>query len=424
MLALLIWVPACIGEGGDPTPRAGASTTPDSLGTVTIAPGEPIQIGTLLTASAGPDSETAADALRGVELALDFLDGTLDGETGTLLEHPVELVMADERCASEVGQAGGFDDIGDLLGVIGPGCAEAVIGQQGAALADAGVVMISPSATDAVLTDPAVRPPTFFRTAYNARVEGVAVADFVTGELDVTRGAVAYQDPSPTGPAASFRTAFEEGGGLVTLSGSVADDGAGAGRVLGEMAVGSSQAVYVQARRPVCADAARQADSLPTLQMAAVVVGAGCFDSAFLGETVGRDNSYVAGPDLTLMQQDDFYRVEFLAAYLDQFGTQPIGAFHAQAYDATLILLDAIDLIAASSEDGTITIGRAALRDAVEATSDVFGLSGILTCTETGDCVPDARIAIYKLPDVPLAGGSSDAEPVFSETVTLADVAP
>ena len=70
----------------------------------------------------------------------------------------------------------------------------------------------------------------------------------------------------------------------------------------------------------------------------------------------------------------------------------------AHAFDATNILLDAVESVAQQGEDGTLLIGRQALRDAVAATADYAGLTGTLTCSEFGDCA-DAKIAVSNVVD-------------------------
>ncbi|MCI0576731.1 MAG: ABC transporter substrate-binding protein, partial [Chloroflexi bacterium] len=85
-----------------------------------------------------------------------------------------------------------------------------------------------------------------------------------------------------------------------------------------------------------------------------------------------------------------------------QYGEAPIQAFHAHAYDATMILLNAIDAVAQEGRDGTLLIGRQALRDEVAGTSGYAGLTGTLTCDEFGDCA-DPRIEVVRLDD-PAAG--------------------
>ena len=61
------------------------------------------------------------------------------------------------------------------------------------------------------------------------------------------------------------------------------------------------------------------------------------------------------------------------------------GAF-VFAFDATNMLLNAIETVAVKEEDGTLHIGRQALRDALYATNGYEGVSGSITCDEFGDC--------------------------------------
>ncbi|UCC88306.1 MAG: hypothetical protein JSV81_03090, partial [Anaerolineales bacterium] len=72
------------------------------------------------------------------------------------------------------------------------------------------------------------------------------------------------------------------------------------------------------------------------------------------------------------------------------------------AYDAANIVLEAIQTVAVQEEDGTLHIGRQALREALYATSGFQGLTGSLTCDEFGDCGA-ARFKVVRLDD-PAAG--------------------
>jgi basic membrane protein A len=85
----------------------------------------------------------------------------------------------------------------------------------------------------------------------------------------------------------------------------------------------------------------------------------------------------------------------FIARYQAKFGTLPMGIFHAQAYDAINIVKAAIEKVAVQEVDGTINIPRQALRDAVAATKDFTGISGVLTCNVNGDCA-NPIIGVYE----------------------------
>jgi branched-chain amino acid transport system substrate-binding protein len=93
----------------------------------------------------------------------------------------------------------------------------------------------------------------------------------------------------------------------------------------------------------------------------------------------------------------------FVTNFKEKFGRPPGNApYHAHAYDAASVLLDAIEKVAIQDADGTLHLGRQALRDAIYATSGYQGLTGSLTCSEFGDCGA-ANFKVVRLDD-PAAG--------------------
>jgi branched-chain amino acid transport system substrate-binding protein len=95
--------------------------------------------------------------------------------------------------------------------------------------------------------------------------------------------------------------------------------------------------------------------------------------------------------------------------------------FHAHAYDAMNVLFEAIKTAAIQNDDGSLSIPRTALRDAVQGTNGYEGIIGTITCTELGDCATSVTIGVYKVPDVGFLDPA--AKPVFTETKTLDEVA-
>jgi branched-chain amino acid transport system substrate-binding protein len=75
-------------------------------------------------------------------------------------------------------------------------------------------------------------------------------------------------------------------------------------------------------------------------------------------------------------------------AYEAKFGSAPLSIFHAHAYDAMNMVLACIEnpSVTFKSEDGTLHIGRQALRDCMYATQNFAGLTGTLSCSQYGDC--------------------------------------
>jgi branched-chain amino acid transport system substrate-binding protein len=93
----------------------------------------------------------------------------------------------------------------------------------------------------------------------------------------------------------------------------------------------------------------------------------------------------------------------FVTKYVENYGAAPGDTpYHAHVYDATNLLLNAIQIVAIEEADGTLHIGRQALRDALYATSGYEGLTGKLGCDEYGDCGA-IRLQVVRLDD-PAAG--------------------
>jgi branched-chain amino acid transport system substrate-binding protein len=78
------------------------------------------------------------------------------------------------------------------------------------------------------------------------------------------------------------------------------------------------------------------------------------------------------------------------------------------------MIFAAIEKVAVQDEDGTLHIGRQALRDALYATTDFPGLTGTLSCTATGDCGAPI-LAVYQVqsadPSTWNPGAAADSNP-------------
>ena len=73
-------------------------------------------------------------------------------------------------------------------------------------------------------------------------------------------------------------------------------------------------------------------------------------------------------------------------AYFDEFGEDPLTVFSAFAFDATNVILGGIERVGIVDADGTLHVGRQALRDALFATAGFTGLTGTIACDPLGDC--------------------------------------
>ncbi|MEE8390117.1 MAG: ABC transporter substrate-binding protein, partial [Anaerolineae bacterium] len=117
-------------------------------------------------------------------------------------------------------------------------------------------------------------------------------------------------------------------------------------------------------------------------------------------ESVGADGTGMYFLGITM--PEGVANAEFRSKYESRYGESPPGDVYGYAYDAANLLFDAIEAVAVQEEDGTLHIGRQALRDALYATTDFEGVTGTLTCDEFGDC-GTARFNIVRLDD-PAAG--------------------
>jgi ABC-type branched-subunit amino acid transport system substrate-binding protein len=147
---------------------------------VEVGIGEPLYLGALLSL----DRDSGRDALASVRLAVDYLDGVFDGIDGELLGHRIALVEEDDGCSAAAGRTGALRLLEEphLLAVIGTTCSSAALGAAARVLGDAGVTMVSPSATAPALTDPEREDRTFFRTVFNDRLQAAVVAEFAVSE--------------------------------------------------------------------------------------------------------------------------------------------------------------------------------------------------------------------------------------------------
>jgi branched-chain amino acid transport system substrate-binding protein len=417
---------ACTTSSGAAPGSREAGSPADPVGSVTIAPGDPIVLGTLL-ATSGPTPELGTDSLRGVEMAVDYLDGRFDGHAGTLLGHPVELVDRDEACDVGTARRGAEELAGrsDIVAVIGTTCSSTALRGVARILSGAGVLMVSPSNTDPRLTDPLAHEPYYLRVAYDERIQGAAVADFADRDLEA-RLAATMSDGGPYAPEppAGFEERFRAFGGVTSASVVVPDDDGDARRLLDVVGALEPDVLYAAAAGSGCRRVSDLVDGTGDLADAAFILSEGCQISSAVTSRAAPGRAYVAGPDLSRSARGEFYGSEFLPAYRDRFGTDPIGPFHAYAFDSATLLFDAIEVSAERDDDGRVRIGRSALREAAFSTDGYLGLSGTLTCTPLGDCTTDVAMAVFQLPDVPLEGGDMDADPVFRETLSLGDIEP
>jgi branched-chain amino acid transport system substrate-binding protein len=424
-VAVLALVASACSNDEDPGGEGGGTEAPaeDEFGSVEVAAGEPINIGTLMVIS-GADAALGQDSQNGAVLASDYLDGTFDGVDGQLLEHDIKWSHEDELCTAEGGQAGATALAADptIVAVIGTSCSSAALGVADTIFSEKGILLFSPSNTNPALTSEEAHQPFYARTAHNDRIQGAIVAEYALNEQDATKLATIHDEsPYTQGLTAAAAVNFEAGDGTVTAQEQINSEDTDFKPVLRTIAEGDPDVLYAPVFVAACSLILKQAlDIMPDVT---IMASDGCMSSDTLKNAgAAVDGVYVSSPDISVFQEGDFYANQFTPAYEEQFGSEPTSVFHAHSFDAANVLFDAIEQVAVQNDDGSLSIPRTALRDEVFATSGYEGLTGIITCTELGDCATDVTIGIFEGPNWPVEGGEGDGKAIYSDVKSLDDV--
>jgi branched-chain amino acid transport system substrate-binding protein len=409
------------GGGGGGTDKCST----DPLGCVSVKAGDPIRFASLLAIS-GDVATLGVDSNNGIKLGIDYLDGAFDAKDGQLLEHPVTLQEEDDLCSKDGGQAGATKLAADktIVAVVGTSCSSSALGVADTILGAKGILLVSPSNTAAGLTDPSLHQPFYLRTAQNDAIQAKVVADFVSKKLTFTKAATIHdQSPYAAGLTGGFKTFFEGIGGSVTAEEAITTGDTDFKPLLTSIAQTGPQLIYLPDFNPECGLIAKQAKDIPDLADVALMGSDGCNASTFFDQAGSAGDGFylsspVASPGATTSQ----LLTDYNAAYKAQFGN-PTASFNANSFDAFNIIAEAIKKAAVKNADGSLSIPRTALKDAIYQTKDYEGITGPLTCISTGDCQSQlaVNIGVYQSPDSPYNPATPDAKPIFSETFTLTE---
>jgi branched-chain amino acid transport system substrate-binding protein len=366
-----------------------ASPPADDLGVVTIPPGEPIHIAYWGVLS-GADASLGQDSLYGVELAAT--------DKGKLLDHDISVTTEDGLCTPEGGATAAQKMAADstLVGLIGSACSDETVGGI-STLNDAGLLTISPSNTRPSLTAPDRGPEYagYMRTAHSDAFQGKAVAEFVFNELGLTKAATIH-DGSAYAEALQqvFADEFGTLGGEILIQEAVSKGQTDMKPVLTRVAASSPEVIYFPIFVAEGGFITAQAKEVPGLEDTVLIGSDGMFTIDMVNAAgPAAEGMYLSSPNFSAFQAG---YADFTAKYEAKVGSAPISAFHAHAYDAANILFAAIEKVAVKADDGTLHIGKQALRDAVYATKDFQGLTGVLSCSASGDCGAPL-IAVYQV---------------------------
>jgi branched-chain amino acid transport system substrate-binding protein len=370
LVALSLVVGACA-----PTPTAQPFTYEDEWGVVVVKKGEPIRIGFAAALSGAGLDVLGIDEQRGAQLAV--------ADKGSILGFPIELVSEDDQCSAEGGitVANKFVSDPSIVAVVGNMCSSGCLAAMDI-YQEHGYTMVSPSCTGVVLTTRGNKA--FNRVCWNDRIQGPAAAKFLREQLKLERVAIIH-DGSPYGEGLvnAMAAAFEEMGGKVVAREAVNVGDTDMRPLLERIKAANPQAIYFGG---FVAEGAYLAAQRLDVGMADVIfMGADGILAADFIKAAGKGaegvyasaaNPAEAGPGMA----------DFLKAYQDKYGEKPPAPFHAHAYDAAMVIMNAIEKVAKVDPQGNLHIGRKALNEAIRNTKNYQGLTGIITCDENGDC--------------------------------------
>ncbi|WP_419848494.1 branched-chain amino acid ABC transporter substrate-binding protein [Candidatus Poriferisocius sp.] len=368
-----------------------------SLGTVTVRPGDSIQIRSI--SSFDPSGPGEKDYLRAVELAVEDygpIHGGFSFEVGEGIDDPCSADSGPSMAGAALADA-------STVGVIGPSCS-ATATTAVPLITAGGLVVISMSNTSPLLTsDLAGTPsehyqPGYYRTAHNDLYQGEAVSAFLHDEFGPLNVAVVHEGDAYTqGLAEAFRSAFERRGGMITDFIKIELGATDLSEVLDQIAAGQPDAVFM----PLLAN--------PTAELLEVLREHEAFDDTVLVsgdaalhhsllELPTTEGIFIAGPDRdygdNINQATGVDAKQAAERFEAKAGTPPFRAFWAHAYDATTLLLDAVNA-ASHLERGKLVIDRAGIRDYLDQAAGYQGIIGTISCDLFGDCGP-SKITIIE----------------------------
>lgn len=373
---------------------------PWAVGTVgaqelVIAPGEPIVLA-ILSSRQGAAFGAGHTSELGVLLAQEDRPSiTLDGRAVL-----VELSDGDSACSAEQAASLAEDIVADghTVAVIGPNCSSACLAA--APIFDAaGFTSLSPSCTAPTLTEQGFT--SFHRLDGSDHLLAERAARFFLEELSGSRLALLHTaDVNPV----FYEGQAESVGDAVLARG---------GEIVSEIALTT---------------ATDFASLLPGLEGAAPdLLYCACVPEAAAALLAALAPSPLKDRPLMVVELDDAHQLielaseaaegvyavssslppsearEALAArYEERLGAAPQSTRYSNAYDAYQLLLDAVEAVGVLDEAGALHIDRAALNHVIRNTSDYAGVTGLITCDETGECLRSPT-GVYQILDGNLA---------------------
>jgi len=347
----------------------------DEWGTITIPQGKPIKVGmgTMLT---GDYASLGIDIKNGAEMATQ--------EKGSILGHPVILQAEDDGCAGppSVAIAEKFCNDPLVVGLVGYMCS-------GGSKPASDIhnkyksVMISASSTALELT--ARNIPIFFRTCWNDKIQARRAAAFALSRKWM-RVAVLH-DKSDYGQslAEDFAENMRSKGAKILAMEGLTRGDKDFTPLLTKIKPLKPQLIYFGGMAAEGVLVVRQMKRVGI--KAHFMSDDGCFTERDFIKAGGKAS---IGSYITYAKEPD-------PAWVKKFEAKygPRQTFSPQAYDAATILMKAVEKVAKKQPDGSLIIGKKALRNAV-ADTKYEGITGKIGFDPYGDRTGSV-VVIYKV---------------------------
>ncbi len=354
----------------------------DPIGCVAVGPNEPLKFG-VLQALSGKVAPLGQEQLRGIELALINCQKELLG-------HPIVLQTEDDGCTAEGGANAALKIIADpqIVAILGSTCSGAAV-TASAAMSKAGLTMISGNNSAPYLTAIAGKKGPhwqagYFRTAPNEETSGKAAAHYAFEKLGLRKAATLNDgDIYTRGLTESFEAAFRQLGGEIVVSSSLNKGDEQMQPYLAAVLSGGAQLLFFPLFQPEGNRILLQARETTGFEQMVLMSDGALIEKSFI-EAVGDKGKgmYFVGPAKPTGTAVDALEKQYLAL----FHSPPAAFYYQSAYDAANLLFAAIEKVAVKEADGSLHIGRQALREALVVIRMENGVSGPVSCHPFGDC--------------------------------------
>ena len=367
----------------------------DAISKIVVPAGQPIVIGV-------SDALTGSEADAGKEdrdAAVTSIMRWKAAHGDQLMGHDIAVRAEDDGCTEgEIAKAAADRLLRTpgLVGVLGPGCSAGA--KEAIPLySKAGIVTISGSATQSDLATGQPAGGFFFRTSYRSELQGMIGGQFVAETLKAKTAYMVDDGESYGQDLIDAARRVMESSGVTVTHETIQRGTVDFGPLAKKIAQANPDFVGFGGFNPEAVLLYRQ------LRDAGYKGPFGAGDavasvSTFV-EPVGAqaaEGVYFVGCPLTL--PDDFIR-----DYEKVHGSEPVAsAFTAQYADAATVLLDAVNVVA-QEKDGALSVDPVALRDEVQQTRLLDGVSGHLAFDGNGDRIGEGGDLAEQAKDLGLA---------------------